>query len=288
MTSTSTPSTTGDGLTVTPSPDDALKARHRAVWASGDYASVASELIPTLGPVLVEAVGVAHGDRVLDVAAGTGNASLPAARAGGEVTATDLTPELLDTGRALAEADGLALAWQTADAEHLPFEDASFDTVLSCVGVMFAPHHQEAADELVRVCRPGGTVGLLSWTPAGFIGQMFATLKPYAPPPPPGAQPPPLWGDEDHVRGLLGDRVRDVRATRQALEVSMFRTPADFREFFKAAYGPTVAVYRSLADDPARAAELDAALDDLAVRHGLGSDGATMSWEYLLLVATRA
>ena len=289
MTSTSTPSTASDGLTVEPSPDDALKARHRAVWASGDYASVAAELIPTLGPVLVEAAGVAHGDRVLDVAAGTGNASLPAARAGGQVTATDLTPELLDTGRALAEADGLrpgvadrrrrAAAVRGRVVRHRPVLRRA-----SCS----RPHHQEAADELVRVCRPGGTVALLSWTPSGFIGQLFATLRPYAPPPPPGAQPPPLWGDEDHVRGLLGDRVSDVRATRQALEVSMFRTPAEFREFFKAAYGPTVAVYRSLADDPARAAELDAALDDLAVRHGLGTEGATMSWEYLLLVATRA
>ena len=140
------------------------------------------------------------GQRVLDVAAGTGTSALPAARRGAEVTATDLTPELLDVGRAAAAAEGLELTWQTADAEALPYADAEFDVVLSAIGVMFAPHHQQAADELVRVCRPGGTIGVLSWTPEGFIGQLFATMKPYAPPPPPGASPAPLWGRADHVR----------------------------------------------------------------------------------------
>ncbi len=141
---------------------------------------------------------------------------------------------------------------------------------------MFAPHHQEAADELVRVVRPGGRIGLLSWTPAGFIGQMFATMKPYAPPPPPGAQPPPLWGDEAHVRALLGDRVTDVVAETRSLRVALFADGAAFRDFFKRTYGPTIAVYRSLADDPDRTAELDAALaalGDAALaerRDGLG------------------
>src|SRR6185369_4677884 len=129
-----------------------------------------------------------------------GNASIPAAQRGASVTASDLTPELLEAGRHRAEGAGVSLGWAEADAEHLPFDDASFDVVISSIGVMFAPHHQAAADELVRVCRPGGTLGLLSWTPEGFIGQMFATMKPYAPPPPPGAQPPPLWGRADHVR----------------------------------------------------------------------------------------
>ncbi|MFE9137715.1 class I SAM-dependent methyltransferase [Streptomyces sp. NPDC007355] len=264
--------------------DRALKAKHRTMWALGDYPAVATQVVAALGPALAEACAVKAGDRVLDVAAGSGNASIPAALAGGDVVASDLTPELLAVGRKEAEERGAVLSWQEADAEALPFDDGTFDVVMSCVGVMFAPHHQTAADELVRVCRPGGTIGLLSWTPEGFIGQMFATMKPYAPPPPPGAQPPPLWGREEHVRELLGDRVTDVQARRESIRVDMFSEPEDFREFFKAAYGPTITVYRSIADDPERTAALDAALADLA--GGALRDGA-MEWEYLLLTARR-
>jgi len=164
--------------------DSELKARHRALWASGDYPSMVDTFLLPLGPRLVDACGIGPGMRVLDVAAGTGNASLPAARRGAEVTASDLTPELLDAGRRRAEAEGLELDWVEADAEALPFEDASFDVVMSAIGAMFAPHHQAAADELVRVCRPGCTIGLLSWTPEGMIGSLFRTMKPFAPPPP--------------------------------------------------------------------------------------------------------
>ena len=268
---------------MTVAPD--IKAKHRAIWALGDYAAVASQLIPELGQALVEACGVGPGQRVLDVAAGTGNAAVPATLAGAEVVASDLTPELLERGRRQAEADGVALTWEVGDAESLPYGDATFDTVLSCVGVMFAPHHQTAADELVRVVRPGGTIGLLSWTPEGFIGRMFATMKPFAPPPPPGAQPPPLWGDEAHVLGLLGDRVTGVETRRERVVVDRFAIAAEFREYFKLCYGPTIAVYKSLADDPDREAELDAALDNLARAH-LRPDGS-MEWEYLLLTCER-
>jgi SAM-dependent methyltransferase len=264
--------------------DRALKARHRAMWAFGDYPGLVTDLITPLGTALVTAAGVRAGDRVLDVAAGSGNAAIPAALAGARVTASDLTPELLDAGRREARDHGVDLQWQVADAEALPFEDGEFDTVLSCVGVMFAPHHQVAADELVRVCRPGGTIALLSWTPSGFIGQMFATMKPYAPPPPPGAQPPPLWGDEAHVRGLLGDRVTDVTAVGQSLRVDRFGTPEEFREYFAAMYGPTIAVYRAIADDADKVAALDRDLADLVRRHATGP-GAAMEWEYLLLTA---
>ncbi len=263
--------------------DRALKAKHRAMWAFGDYPAVATELIPQLGPILVEAAGIAAGDRVLDVAAGSGNAAIPAALLGAQVVATDLTPELLEAGRGRAADSGVELDWQAADAEALPFGDNEFDTVISCVGVMFAPHHQTGADELVRVCRDGGTIGLLSWTPEGFIGQMFAAMKPYAPPPPPGAQPPPLWGSEDHVRELFGDRITDVMARRQALRVELFRTAEDFREYFKANYGPTIAVYNSLSAQPEKVAALDRDLADLARRHDLGS--GAMDWEYLLFTA---
>ncbi|MEE2056116.1 class I SAM-dependent methyltransferase [Rhodococcus artemisiae] len=270
----------------TPTTDHALKAKHRAMWALGDYPAVADTVIPTLGARLVAATGVQTGDRVLDIAAGSGNASIPAALAGGDVTAGDLTPELFEVGRRHAAAAGARLDWTQTDAEALPFDTGAFDTVLSCVGIMFAPHHQAAADELVRVTRPGGRIGLLAWTPTGFIGEMFATMKPYAPPPPPGAQPPPLWGDETHVHGLLGDRVRDIDTRTETVRVDAFGTAAEFRDFFKQNYGPTVAVYASLTDTPDRAAALDRDLDDLARRYDLGR--GTMDWEYLLLTARRS
>src|SRR5688500_7037212 len=232
--------------------DRALKAKHRAMWAMGDYHAVATEIIQSLGPILVEASGVGPGDRVLDVGAGSGNAAIPAALAGATVIASDLTPDLLETGRQDAAKVGARLEWRVADAEALPFGDGEFDAVLSCVGVMFAPHHQAAADELVRVCRPGGTIGLLSWTPEGFVGRMFAAMKPYAPPPPPGAQPPPLWGPEEHVTALLGDRVTDVVTRRQTVRIDRFASPEAFRDYFKANYGPTIAVYRAIAAEPER------------------------------------
>lgn len=267
--------------------DRALKAKHRTMWALGDYPAVAAEIIPDLGAILVEACGVGGGDRVLDVAAGSGNAAIPAALAGASVVASDLTPELLETGRALAARRGAKVEWRQADAEALPYADGEFDTVLSCVGVMFAPHHQAAAGELIRVCRPGGTIGLLNWTPEGFIGQMFATMKPYAPPPPPGAQPPPLWGSEDYVRALLGDAVTEVVARRQTVTIDRFAHPSAFRDYFKANYGPTVAVYRGIAGDPDQVAALDHDLTELARRHLQGEEKAVMEWEYLLLTARR-
>ncbi len=266
--------------------DIALKAKHRAVWALGDYPAVATEIIPELGRVLARASGIGRGDRVLDVAAGAGNVAIPAALAGADVVASDLTPELLETGRMHAADRRATLEWVEADAEALPFADAEFDAVLSCVGVMFAPHHQSSADELVRVARPGGTIGLISWTPQGFIGQMFATMKPHIAPPPAGVQPPPLWGDENHVRGLLGDRVTDIQTERRSLVVSNFHTPEAFLDYFKANYGPTIAAFRSIADDPGKVTALDHDLIELARRY-LGS-GSEMTWEYLLLTARKA
>lgn len=237
--------------------DRALKAKHRAVWASGDYPAVAEELIPELGPRLVAASGLRAGQRVLDVAAGTGNAAVPAAAAGATVIASDLTPELFEAGRAHAARHGVELEWVEADAEALPFEDNSFDVVLSCVGAMFAPHHQVTADELVRVVRPGGTIAMINWTPTGFIGKLFATMKPYAPPPPPGASAPPLWGDENHVRELFGDRVSALDTRRETVLFDHSASPLEFREYWKRNYGPTIAAYRFNADAPDRVADLD-------------------------------
>jgi len=268
--------------------DRALKDRHREMWALGDYPAVATEIIPELGTTLVRACGVRAGDRVLDIAAGSGNAAIVAARAGADVVASDLTPELLDAGKRSAAEVGAELEWCRADAEALPFAEGEFDVVLSCVGIMFAPHHRAAADELVRVCRPGGTIGLLNWTPEGFIGRLFAAMKPYAPPPPPGAQPPPLWGRPEHVRGLLGDRVTDVAATRGNVRVDRFTEPAGFREYFKTNYGPTINTYRAIAGDPERVAALDRDLLDLAGLHDVGDERTVMDWEYLLVTARRS
>ncbi|MFT4225055.1 class I SAM-dependent methyltransferase [Micropruina sp.] len=265
--------------------DQALKQKHRAMWASGDYGAVAREVIPTLGASLVEACGVRPGDRVLDVAAGTGNAAVPAARRGTAVVASDLTPELLAEGARLAAIEDLRLEWEQGDAEALPYADGSFDVVLSCVGVMFAPHHAEAASELLRVCRPGGTIGLISWTPAGFIGQLFATVRPFVPAPPPGVQPAPRWGDPDYVTDLFGDGVTELRCERRMLRVDRFATGAEFRDFFRDNYGPTLGAYRNVGDDAVRRAELDVALAGLADDALI--DGA-MDWEYLVVTARRA
>jgi SAM-dependent methyltransferase len=268
-------------------PDAELKARHRAMWASGDYPSMVETWLLPLGPRLVEAAGIAPGMRVLDVGAGTGNASIPAAQRGATVTASDLTPELLEVGRRRAEGAGVELEWAEADAERLPFDDASYDAVISSIGAMFAPFHQAVADELVRVVRPGGTIGLLNWTPEGAIGDLFRTMGPFAPPPPAGAQPPPLWGSEEHVHALLGDRVALRTLERHTLEVTAFARARDFGEHFKARYGPTIAARKNAAKD-GRAGELDAALDAFCDRWNRGTeDAARFEIEYLLAIGTR-
>ena len=269
-------------------PDAELKARHRAMWASGDYPSMVETFLLPLGPRLVEAAGIGPGMRVLDVAAGTGNASIPAAKTGAEVTASDLTPELLEAGRGRAAAEGVTLEWAEADAEHLPFEDESFDVVMSSIGAMFAPRHQDVADELVRVCRPGGTIGLLSWTPEGMIGALFRTMGPFAPPPPPGASPPPLWGSEDHVRELFGNRVDFRTMEREMLEITAFEKPRDYGEHFKEKYGPTIAAQAN-ARKNGQEAEFNEAVDRFCDEWNLGSaDKARFEQEYLVTVGTRA
>jgi ubiquinone/menaquinone biosynthesis C-methylase UbiE len=266
--------------------DRELENKHRTLWGLGDYGAIASELVASLGPVLVVAAGIGPGTRVLDVAAGTGNVAIPAAAAGAVVVATDLVPKLLEEGKKIAEARGVDLTWQPANAEALPFKDGGFDAVVSCIGVMFAPHHRQAADELVRVCRPGGTIGVISWTPEGFIGQLFATMRPYVPSPPPGVSAPPLWGTVDHVTALLGQRVTDLKAERRTLTVDAFTDGAAFRDYFKANYGPTIAAYRGIEDDHDRVAALDAAIADLGDRQLAGT--TRMGWEYLLVTARRS
>ncbi|MGB7819283.1 MAG: class I SAM-dependent methyltransferase [Ornithinibacter sp.] len=192
---------------------------------------------------------------------------------------------MLDAGRGDAAARGLELAWEEGDAEALPYPDGHFDVVLSCVGVMFAPHHQTAADEIVRVARPGGTMALINWTPEGFIGQMLAVMKPYTPAPPPSASPPAMWGSSDHVQERFGTAMGGLTSAREHAHVAGFDSGAQLRDFLKANYGPTIMVFAALADQPHRAAELDGALAELGDRYL--RDGQ-MEWEYLLTTATRS
>lgn len=267
--------------------DADLKARHRKMWANGDYPRMVETFLLPIGPRLVEAAGVTPGARVLDVAAGTGNASIPAAQKGARVTASDLTPELLEAGSRRPEAAGLDIDWVEADAEDLRFDDASFDVVMSAIGVMFAPHHQAAADELVRVCRPGGTIALLSWTPEGMIGDLFRTMGPFAAPPPPGAQPPPLWGSEQHLAELFGDRVDFHRLERDSLEIDAFTQAWDYGEHFSSYYGPTIAA-RANAVKEGREREFDEALRAFCQKWDVGTPGhARFEKEYLVAVGSR-
>lgn len=264
-----------------------LKAKHRKMWASGDYPDMVETFLTPLGTRLVEFCAIGPGERVLDVAAGTGNASIPAAATGASVVASDLTPELFEAGRGRAAAAGVELEWKEADAENLPFEDASFDVVMSSIGVMFAPHHQLAAGEMVRVCREGGKIGLLSWTPEGMIGALFRTMSRFMPAPPPGVQPPPLWGGEEHLRELFGERVEVEKAERDVLEVTAFTRPDDYGEHFKARYGPTIAA-RANAEKEGRADEFDRALSEFCAEWNKGSDeDARFEMEYLLTVGRR-
>lgn len=266
--------------------DRERQAAHRAIWGLGDYPAIANELVAPLGAELVAAAGIGAGIRVLDVAAGTGNAAIPAAAAGAQVVASDLVPALLAEGAGRAAALGVDISWQEADAEALPYADGEFDTVMSCIGVMFAPHHRRAADELIRVVRPGGRIAVLSWTPGGFVGAMFAAMRPFVAPPPPGVSPPPLWGDPGHVAALFAGRVTDLVMTTRCLTVDRFDDGAQFRDYFKATYGPVINAYRGIAERPEQVAALDAALAELG---DTALDSApAMGWEYLLVTARRA
>lgn len=264
--------------------DQTLASDHRAVWALGDYALMAEQVMAPLGLVLVSATGIGPGVRVLDVAAGSGNISIPAAKTGASVISSDLTPELLERSQQRAAEEGVTLEWREANAESLPFADSEFDTVISAIGVMFAPHHQLAANELVRVCRSEGTIGLISWTHAGFFGQMLATIRPYRPTMLPGVPPAALWGREDYLVGLLGDRVSEISIQRQTLRVDRFGSAEAVHEYFKTHYGPTINAYRNIGDNPVLTTTLDAQLVELAQQH---LDNGVMGWEYLLATAEK-
>jgi ubiquinone/menaquinone biosynthesis C-methylase UbiE len=241
-----------------------LTAKQQLTWASGDYGAVAA-LIHPIAEELVQAADLSAGAKVLDVAAGTGNAAIAAARCLCRVTATDYVPALLARATERAAAEHLSIETALADAQQLPYPDASFDAVLSVVGAMFAPDQEQTAAELVRVCRPGGTVAMANWTPEGFIGEMFRTVGRRVPPPP-GIRGPVEWGSEPRLRELFGPAVRIVPRTF----VFRFESPAAFADYFRTHYGPTVKAFEALGDD-GKALYDD--LVELAERHNVATDG---------------
>lgn len=263
---------------------EAVKAKQQDTWASGDYGAVAAR-IPLISERLADAADLRAGSRVLDIAGGTGNTALAAARCGARVTSLDYVPELLERAAERARAERLDLELVDGDAERLPFPDASFDAVISAVGVMFAPDQERAAAELLRVCRPGATIALANWTPEGFIGEMFRTTAKHVAPPV-GVASPLAWGSEERVRALLGAGVTGLRATRRHFGFR-FESAEGYVEFFRTHYGPTLKAFAAL-DDTGQAA-LAADLAGLARRHDrLGGRGAVaIPSEYLEVVAVR-
>lgn len=261
----------------------ALKARQQGAWASGDYAVVGTTL-QIVGETLCEALDLRAGERVLDVAAGNGNATLAAARRFGVVTSTDYVPALLERGRARAEADGLIIAFQTADAEALPFENGAFDVVLSTFGVMFTPNQEQAARELLRVCRPAGRIGLANWTPDGFIGQLFRTMGQHLPPPP-GAPSPALWGTEARLSALFSPA--GTVATQQKVFTFRYRSPEHWLEVFRTWYGPVHKAFQALPE--AGQAALSQDLLALIARFNRATDGTmVVPSDYLEVIGTKA
>jgi len=261
----------------------ALKARQQSAWSSGDYAIVGTTL-QIVGESLCEALDVRAGATVLDVAAGNGNGALAAARRWCEVTATDYVPALLERGQERAKADRLPIAFQVADAEHLPFADQSFDNVLSIFGVMFTPDQERAASELLRVCKRGGSVGLANWTPDGFIGQMFKTIGKHVPPPA-GARSPALWGSRARLEELFPQAVASIAATPRQF-VFRYKSPDHWLEVFRTYYGPVLKTFAAL--DPAARDMLTNDLLALMERFNRADDGTVVvPSEYLEVIVTR-
>jgi SAM-dependent methyltransferase len=262
---------------------DAIKTRQRATWGSGDF-SVIGTTLQIVGETLCEAVDLRAGSAVLDVAAGNGNCSLAAARRWCDVTSTDYVPALLSDGRRRAEGDRLAIMFQEADAENLPFADQAFDVVLSSFGVMFTPNHQRAAGELLRVCRSGGRIGLANWTPRGFIGQLFAVVGRHVPPPP-ALVPPSRWGSADYVQALFGAEAEDLHATPRDF-VFRYRSADHWIEVFRTWYGPVHKAFASLPADgqTALASDLRALI---ASFNASGDATVVIPSEYLEVVITK-
>ncbi len=273
-----------DDTIATPPNYAAIKSRQNAAWASGDYARIGVTLQIT-GEQLAEAMDLPPGAKVLDVAAGNGNATLAFARRGCDVTSTDYVDALLMRGRARAEAEGLEIAWQVADAEQLPFEDGRFDAVVSTFGVMFAPNQAAAAAEMVRVCRTGGRIGMANWTPDGFIGQLFKTLGRHVPPPP-GVMSPALWGSRPWLDEAFGAGARSVAVSEHSF-VFRYASPEHFIDVFRTYYGPVHKAFLSL--DAAGQVALEADLRELVARFNRLTDGTMrVPSAYAEVIVTRS
>ena len=258
--------------TPTVSPLDAVKIKQHAAWSSGDYGVVGTTL-QIVGEQLCESMNLRPGSKVLDVAAGNGNATLAAARRFCEVTSTDYVESLLEQGRQRAAGDRLAVTFETADAEALPFADGSFDAVLSTFGVMFTPDQEQAAAELARVCRPGGTIALANWTPESMIGQIFKTLGKHIPPAP-GLKSPALWGTRERILELFGDSADSIELHPRVFTFR-YRSPAHFMEVFRQYYGPIHKAFLALQDDGQQALQQD--LEAVLDRFNTENDGTLVA-----------
>lgn len=259
----------------------AIKSRQQMTWASGDYAVIGTSL-QIVGEMLCEAVDIRAGDLVLDVAAGNGNATLAAARRWCRVTSTDYVPALLEKARARAAAEGLDITFETADAEALPQRDDTFDVVLSTFGVMFTPNQERAASEMLRVCKPGGTIGLANWTPTGFIGNLFKIIGRHVPPPA-GVKPPSLWGTGERLEELFSPA---LIVTTPRTFTFRYRSPGHWVETFRNLYGPVHKAFGALPE--AQQAELEADILDLIERFNRAEDGTmVVPSDYLEIVITK-
>ena len=274
-------------MSSTASDMESLKSRLKATWMAGDFAQIAKSYEPGAAD-FIHRLNIKPGLRVLDVACGTGNLAIPAARAGAVVTGADIATNLLDQGRARAKAEGLMIQFDEGDAEQLPYADSSFDAVVSMFGVMFAPRPEMVAAELIRVCRPGGYIALANWTPGGFIGQMFKTISTHVPPPP--SVPSPIkWGDEATVRERLQVGISDLRFTRRLISFTFPFAGPDLIEFWRVYYGPTNKAFDSLSANPDKQAALRRDLERLWSENNQAKDNTThVESEYLEVIATRS
>jgi len=261
----------------------AIKQRQQATWASGDYHMVGTQIL-IVSELLIEALDLRSTERVLDVATGSGNAALAAARRGCQVVGIDYVPALLERARRRAECEGLEAEFVEGDAEALPFEDDSFDVVSSVFGAMFAPNQEQTASELARVCRSGGRIGLVAHTPEGFIGQLFKTNAKHVPPPP-GLRSPVQWGTEDRLHELFGDSVTEIRSEKRHY-VFRYRSPETYLEYWRRYYGPTMKAFEAVGEAGTQALESD--LSELVAKFNRADDGTmVVPSEYLETVAVK-
>ena len=271
--------------TTTTTEMDQLKAAHRVTWDSGDYASVAQRLVQEVADAAVAAADPKPGEEIIDVATGSGNAAIPAALLGAQVTGLDIAPSLLEAARRRADEADVEIDWIEGDAEALPFPEASFDKVLSVLGVQFTPRHELTAQELVRVVRPGGAIVLANWTPRGYIGQFFKTISPRLPKPPAGASPPPLWGDEAHVRELFAGMGVELEFESRSV-VFEHESPTAFIDYMADCYGPLLKARERL-EPEGRWEELYSDLVALSERSNLAADSFVTPSEYVLVKGRR-